>query len=395
MLEIIGGSYLESCIEPTYNELYGSGLRAALALSGKELNIIFYSCICDNFEAHAILKASTFNFKTVFYKIPQTIEFQYYHPLSQPIPILKENNIYNIPDVKGENILYYGMIEATAKVVGNYVVYDPQNHKSFNDTKSSANHLAIILNQKEAKKLSKVQSNDLYLIGRNLLKSEGAEVIVIKNGSQGALVFNDSNVWEIPVFETKNVWPIGTGDIFSAVFAWKWMIERLSPYDSAYFASQFTAQFCESKQLPLKVENLTTRKLEIKKGKKLIYLAGPFFSFGQRFLINEMRNSLIDFGNDVFSPFHDAGVLPENYSNSEAKDITEIDLKNLSISDTVLAVLTGLDAGTIFEIGYAISMGKKVVIFAENISQSDLVMFLGSDCEITNDFSTAIYKASW
>lgn len=395
MVEIIGGTYLENCIEPAYNELYGSGLRAAAALSSKGFDINFNSCICDKFEKLADLKSKTFNFKTNFFKIPQTIDFRYYHPLSPPVSNIKEDIIYGLPDITGENILYYGMIEATVKVFGNYVVYDPQNHKSFKETNSSAKHLAIILNRKEAQILNKFPSDDLIEIGKSLLESENAEVIVIKNGSHGALVFEGSNVSEIPVFETNKVWPIGTGDIFSAVFAWKWMIEKLPPFKSAYLASQFTAQFCENQQLPLNSENLPNKERKIPKKKKLIYLAGPFFTIGERFLINEFRHTLIDFGNEVFSPFHDAGNLNHNYSKSEAKEIADVDLLNLSNSDTVLAVLTGLDVGTIFEIGYAKNIGKKVVVFAENVNKNDLVMLIGTDCEITNDFSTAVYKTSW
>jgi len=60
-----------------------------------------------------------------------------------------------------------------------------------------------------------------------------------------------------------------------------------------------------------------------------------------------------------------------------------------------LAVVNGLDAGTLFEIGYAKSLGKKVVAFAQNVNSSDLTMLIGTDCEITSDFSTAVYKASW
>ena len=395
MLNIIGGSYMENCIDPPYNELYGSGLRAAAALADKGFKIKFHSCICKEFEALAILKSSTFGYTYDYSIISKTIEFDYYHPLSQPIPIINESPVTQFNNINGKSILYYGMIEAIAKFNGDYVVYDPQNHKSFKDTGSTAKHLAVILNKNEALSLSKIKDHDLTHIGKDLLISENAEIIVIKNGVHGALVFEGQSVYDIPVFKTNNVWPIGSGDIFSAVFAWKWMIEKNTAFQSAYQASQFTAQYCQSKQLPLSNTYITLEKLEIENKIKNIYLAGPFFSIAERWLINELRNILIDFGNNVFSPFHDVGMIESCDIKTLASNIAKKDLEGLHGCDAVLAVFTGLDAGTLFEIGYAISINKKVVILAQNVNMNDLTMFIGAGCEITDDFSTAIYSVSW
>lgn len=110
--------------------------------------------------------------------------------------------------------------------------------------------------------------------------------------------------------------------------------------------------------------------------------------------MNELRSVLLQFGNTVFSPYHDIGLLEGNVLE-ESKEIATKDLKGLLECKTILAIVTGLDAGTLFEIGYAISNKKKVVVLAENVKNEDLVMLFGTDCIITNDFSTAVYKASW
>ena len=91
MLSIIGGSYIENCIDPTYHEHYGSGLRAAAALSSKGFEIGFHSCICKKYEPLAILKSHTFGYTTQYHSIPKTIEFDYYHPLSTPTPIIEQD----------------------------------------------------------------------------------------------------------------------------------------------------------------------------------------------------------------------------------------------------------------------------------------------------------------
>ena len=105
-------------------------------------------------------------------------------------------------------------------------------------------------------------------------------------------------------------------------------------------------------------------------------------------MINEIRNKLIEFGNQVFSPFHDVGI-------GSAEQVVDKDLAAIRDSDVLFVILSGTDPGTIFEIGYAKASAKRVVILAENIKENDLTMFIGTGCEITNDLSTAIYKASW
>ncbi|OJV87436.1 MAG: hypothetical protein BGO34_10155 [Bacteroidia bacterium 44-10] len=397
MLNIIGGSYFENCEEPSTRDFFGSGVRGAAALSMKGFDISFYSCISAEHKSIAEYSSRLFGYKCNYFLISHTIEFEYYHPLSKPLIINYDRNAdvkEIILDDEGD-FLYYGMLEANAKINGNYVVYDPQNHKSFKDTRSTAKHLAIILNKKEAQLLSKNKSEDLKTIGRELLKSENADVVVIKNGASGALVFYDDNVQDIPVFSADNVWPIGSGDVFSAVFSWKWIIEKKKPFESALSASILTAYYCQSKLLPV-IEPLEPLKpIEIKKSVKNIYLAGPFFTISERWLINELRNSLLDFGNKVFSPLHDVGIINSSDMYNESKLIAEKDLAGIDNCEVVLAILSGMDAGTLFEIGYAKAKNKKVVVLSENVNDNDLTMLIGTGCEVTNDIATAVYKASW
>ncbi|MFV9485188.1 nucleoside 2-deoxyribosyltransferase [Pseudomonas aeruginosa] len=104
--------------------------------------------------------------------------------------------------------------------------------------------------------------------------------------------------------------------------------------------------------------------------------------------MDEARSALQDMGFNVFSPIHDVGVGP-------AKDVAQADLKALDACSVVLAVLDGLDPGTLFEVGYARAKGIPVIAVAESVDPSALTMFIGSDCYITNDFTTAIYVTCW
>jgi hypothetical protein len=392
MLNIIGGCYFERCIDPPDCQLFGSGLRAAAGLSNKGFEINLHSCYDNNCRKFITYLSNLYGFRINQVVISTSIEFEYYHPLSTPY-CKWDGNIQHstIECCDDNNFLYYGMLEADISFNGNYVVYDPQNHRDFASTGSTAKHLALVLNKKEAILLSKNHVNSLEEIGKSLLKTKGAEVVIIKNGALGAMVFEQNSTHKIPLFKTDTVWPIGSGDTFSAVFAWQWIVEKKTPYESACLASQYTAQYCSSRHLPF-CENPTLEALNFKVESNKIYIAGPFFTIAERWLINEIYNILLDFGNNVFSPYHDVGLIDQSIS---AESIAKQDLEGLCHSDVILAVLSGMDAGTIFEIGYAISLNKKVIILAQNVKDNDLTMFEGTNCHITNDLTTAIYMATW
>lgn len=391
MIDIVGGTYYEVCHEPQYCDLFGSGLRGAIALSDKGFVINFHSSVGSEFRDQFHYKATLYDINDYMIVQDKSVIFDYYHPLSKPIPYNLPVDNFNLPPLKAKNILYYGMIECDCLVDGEYVVYDPQNHVGFKETKSKAEHLALILNKNEAMLLSDNISDNLTIVGKHLLKTEGAEVVVIKNGANGAIVFFEDKYTVIPIFASETVWPIGSGDIFSAVFAWKWMIEKLPPHESALYASKYTADYCNSKNIPLSIrprefDSITST------GRKKIYLAGPFFTVAERFLVKEIHDVLESFDVEVFSPYHDAGISTNKDGNRE---LLKKDIEHLEDCDVVLGILSGNDPGTIFEIGYAKALRKRVIILYENYKETDMFMFEGTDCEFTSDLSTAIYKSTW
>jgi hypothetical protein len=389
---IIGGTYIEVCEDPAYYELYGSGLRAALALSTAIPDINFKTCVAEEEMDKLLAVCTGHQIIPTITPITSTITFAYMHPLKKPVmyPELNNGSVFELSGLQGENVLYYGMAEAIVPVNAKRLVYDPQSLMRFSDTKSTAEHLALILNKKEARYFCRSHvSDDIEEMGAELRSLENAQVVVIKDGSQGAWVFDEEGITHVPVFQTNTVWPIGSGDIFSAVFAWQWMHNGKPAKEAALTASKFTATYCSTRLLPLPLKPLKFTALKPKGKKNKIYLAGPFFTQSERWLIQELKDALEDFGNEVFSPFHDVGV-GFNYD-----EIAKADLKGLEDCSAMLAVVSGLDTGTIFEIGYARAKRKKVIIFVENVRDEDLLMLKGSGCHITSDLSTAIYKASW
>jgi nucleoside 2-deoxyribosyltransferase len=119
-----------------------------------------------------------------------------------------------------------------------------------------------------------------------------------------------------------------------------------------------------------------------------VYLAGPFFTLGQNWLIEQALEALEGQGFAVFSPLHHVG-------RGSARDVYGPDIKGVRESDIVFACVDGLDTGTIYEIGFAHSLGKPVVAFVENETRGDLTMLVGGGAIIESDFATAVYKTYW
>src|SRR5207237_4443331 len=101
----------------------------------------------------------------------------------------------------------------------------------------------------------------------------------------------------------------GSGDVFSAVFAYCWGERNLSPPDAALAASAAVAEYVETRSLPLsELPSADDRESYFRDSiQPNVYLAGPFFDLSQRWLIEECLSLLESLGAEVFSPLHDVG----------------------------------------------------------------------------------------
>jgi nucleoside 2-deoxyribosyltransferase len=228
-----------------------------------------------------------------------------------------------------------------------------------------------------------------------LAQQQGAEVVIIKMGAAGALVWANNQAHTIPAYRTSNVWKIGSGDCFVAHFALAWMHEQLSPVEAAERASRATAYYCQHMVPPSlnELKDYAPQPVQpssafIAGNKRQIYLAGPFFDLSQVWMVEEARRNLIESGLKVFSPFHDIGL-------GSAQDVVKLDLEAIETSDLLFAIVDGLDAGTLYEIGYARAKGKPVVVYTERASEESLKMMEGSDCLVCRNYTTALYTALW
>jgi hypothetical protein len=392
MITVTGGVYEEKCIEPFWDEIYGSAGRAAAALSGQiPVKLVTYRA--GSFHDGLENLERGYGVSLEGPTIASGVSFSYMHSLSVPHIEPRPDAIpHNDPlIVEDDIVLRFGMLEGDAIVKARKAIYDPQSAfapTNFRENGSQAEELALILNHSEARKLS--GKTDLEEALDSLTNTQAATVVVIKMGSHGALVAYGSSRHRVPAYRSDNVFKIGSGDVFSAAFALFWGVRNLAPEAAAELASRAVSFYVNSRTLPIPTDDeLSSLSLEsVSPRQGQVYLAAPFFDISQRWLVEEIRTLLLDAGAAVFSPLHDIGDGPGPVVAPE-------DLRGLDESNAVIAILNGADVGTVFEVGYAVAARKPVIALAQNMRAEDLKMIEGTNCRVMGDLVSAIYQVIW
>lgn len=392
-IDVVGGVYHEHCIWPVWDQIFGSGGRAATALVSHVDKVILHTYAHPAVETEFKKAATVYKFDLAATAAWDGISFEYVHCMSTPVirPALARIHTHEPIEVSANAVLRFGMLEGSGKVNAKWCVYDPQSAfhpESFWENGSQAEHLAIVANRSEIAAMA--GDSDPKTAAATLLE-RGAEVVVVKSGPAGAYVYSaGSPEVHIPAYRSDMVWTIGSGDVFAAIFAAQWAVHHASPATAAELASRAVSQYAETMGLPAApVEELSeAQRTPASTVAGKVYLASPFFNLGQRWLVDEARRCLTELGLEVFSPVHDIGRGP-------AHDVAPKDIEALNSSDRVFAILDGLDAGTIFEVGYARSKNIPVYALAQAVNDEDLKMVVGTDCRLFFDFVTALHHTAW
>ncbi|EHF08468.1 UNVERIFIED_CONTAM: PfkB family carbohydrate kinase [Pseudomonas aeruginosa] len=398
MITIVGGVYRERCMRPGWDDIYGSAGRAATAIARFGGKAELHACVDSGTQEVIEARATAEDFKFNGAPAQAGVTFEYIHGLANP-DIRHGTHVRSTLMVSGEKVLRFGMIDGTAVVNADFAVYDPQNAdepESFSANGSTAKHLALVLNRHEANLLLPGSCGlRPEEIATALAKQENADVIVIKMGPLGALVYDNGKISTVPAYRTERVWKIGSGDTFAAHFALAWLDNGLSAHDAASIASIATAFYCECRGFPDQALLAAFKPKALQPSQRYrdgyipkVYLAGPFFTLAELWMVGQARRDLKAMGLEVFSPYHDVGL-------GTAEDVVEKDLEGVRNCDVLFAIGDGLDSGTIFEIGYARALNKPVVFYAENESEQDQKMMEGSDCTMADDYVSAIYQMVW
>jgi nucleoside 2-deoxyribosyltransferase len=86
-----------------------------------------------------------------------------------------------------------------------------------------------------------------------------------------------------------------------------------------------------------------------------LFIIGPFFTEAEEKFMVKIKERLVEEGKEVKTPI-DIG-----YEKDGSEVLFKEDLQFIEQSDIIVAILDGLDPGTMCEIGYARAKEKKVV----------------------------------
>lgn len=398
-IHVVGGVYREYCVHPRWNAIFGSAGRAALAIATMDTPVVLHAYMnpeaLQGISEHGAW-LQTFQARPT--AVPKMISFTYLHDMAVPQTQHVPDNPFAPLELNEEYVVRFGMLEGDAVVQARFAVYDPQNGSAsqpFAANGSSAEHLALVLNSSEAAQMSGMVGASPSETARALASQQNAQVVVIKMGPEGAFVWTAKGTDQVPAYRTNHVWKVGSGDCFVAHFANAWMHEGKSPRDSAEIASRATSYYCETQGFPL-ADHLSADifpRIEPSAGyrsgaPRRVYLAGPFFDLAQVWMVEQTRNNLREMGLQVFSPYHDVGL-------GSADDVVLKDLRAIEECDVMLAITDGLDAGTVYEIGYARALKKPVVVYSERHKGESLKMMEGSGCTLCASYTTALYATIW
>lgn len=398
---VVGGTYEEHVIVPSHHVLAGSGLRAAAALSTAGPVRLHTA-----FDAHHRLAAesslATLGVESVAVDRDEPVTFQYFTPVAPPTidgPSARHTEDIVIDD---EAVLVFGMIETGRRDIrARRAVFDPQRPRDLRVLDMDdihADELAVVLNAREAHALA---GGDVELdrAANQILTRTSAAAVVVKDSGRGCLIQQRGRAGSVRVgpHPTRSVWPLGSGDVFAAGFAHAWSAGA-DAVEAARVASGSAAYWCATRRSHLPAELLTGTPVDAildaagpeltpPQAAPVVYLAGPFFSLAERWLVELSRAVLAGLGAAVFSPLHDVGVGGD--------EVAGPDLDGLRHADAVFALLDGWDPGTVYEVGWAHREDLPVVGFLNTPAHEGTKMLVGAGAELHDDLSSALYRAVW
>lgn len=391
-MKIVGGTYLEVCEETGTFEsprvLLGSGLRAAAVLRDVAPGLVLDTAIDEQLAAEARTIATTLALNVRWRERSEPISFHYWTPLSAPT-ISGPSAKSPAAEINDGLALAFGMIESETTAVVDGLVFDPQQPRDLQPIGQlqslKAGRLAIVANSAETRAMA--CEHDLSVAAYKLRKSMSADVVITKQAARGALVTTARGQELVGPWPTPHVWPIGSGDVFAAGFAWAWLQAGAEPVEAARAGSHAASRWCARQSLDLTRADFEPSEGELAPKDGRVYLAAPFFSLGQRWLVELVRDSLQNLGGQVFSPLHDVGRSGDSVARQ--------DLQGLEQCSAMLALLDEADPGSMFEAGWAERAQLPTVVFSENPNSEELKMVRGTGARVTSDLPSAVYQALW
>lgn len=306
------------------------------------------------------------------------IAFAYFHPLSRPhiepplADIVPQPAIY----VNAKTVLRFGLLEGDAVVNAERAIYDPQTSnrpQAYHANGSTANSLALVINESELRAITNIADCDTA--AQQLIQKQNVDVLVVKAGTRGAVVYEASgSKIHVAAYRSSKVFKIGTGDVFSAVFAHYWGENHMAAHHAAVLASKSVSKYCSDGVLPLELSE-TDQFIPVGNAfKGPILLEGYADTLASRYVMEEARFHLRAMGANVVCPA----------------------LERVTSTQSIAAVLIIADgySGSLQHMGEEIN-ATPTVIYQEEKSIYQQPLLNKSSHIICGEFVTAIYFTVW
>ena len=217
---------------------------------------------------------------------------------------------------------------------------------------------------------------------------------MVKAGALGALVFRAGEQVEgIPALITPKVFPIGSGDVFTAALAMHYF-ENGDLAAAAHFASRTTAGYVTTKHLgPVNLDGVAMETVpptvHSVQNPPWVYVAASFANPEQRWSGRVVDSGIDDIGGRSLYPLREVG------EKEDAEVTARADLENLDRCDALVLLADVARTGPFFEAGWATSHGLPVVVMNSDPNPDRYTMLDGTGAKLESDLATAAYRAVW
>lgn len=379
---VAGGVYLEICVSPASVSLFGPGGRAALGLADLSHRVELHAFQPAALAEDVFPNFEPFGVDVRLYPCSDRIGFKYLYPLAKPritpVPLPKAGTI----TVAGQHILRFGCLEGDFRIEANCAVYDPQSAVEparFGANGSRADKLAVVLNRAEL--LSSTGLDQVEDAARALLDRDGAQVVVVKSGPYGALVFEPGiAAVAVPAYQTQAIYKIGSGDVFSAAFAHYWSEARLSPAEAARLASLHAADYVETRLIPFRSPPPDRQPVSVP-AKRSVAVSTASGGASAAWLRDEAMSALAD--------------LSVEAEMVEAGDIDALDQARAGGSSILFVLMQCADVNLTRLIQAALAARMSVVIYTELTHSEDEDAFARTGCRVERELTAALYQVAW
>lgn len=375
-MHIVGGFYRELCHLPEWDATMGSGARAALTAAALSPGTEFTTYAAAS-ESMAVTALERHGITATVATRPSPIVFAYFHPLSSPHvePRREELITQTSLEVTADAVLRFGFLEGDAVVKARRAVYDPQtwrNPKPFSANGSSADELALVMNELEISSATGIENIDQA--AHHLIQTQKAEVVVVKQGPYGAKVYDASDSsTHVPAYRSARVFKIGTGDVFSAVFAHYWAQMRMSAHEAADLASRAVSLYCETRAFKFDHAALAARQPVFATRGATACIEAGIDAIGQRYALEEARFALRELGVNAICPNLELAIPTGNY-------------------EAMLVIDDALPPESAGRLAEHAARGTSIIVLKERAEKDKP---WPTDTLTTPDFTTAVYFTAW